>query len=217
MKRTSLLPTLIFLCVLTSHAGSGQAAGFTDDFNDNARDTTKWSIGTLHDSNFNPVVQVVEQTQQLKITTPAGAVGYSGYVTASAWDFTNARTSVEVVQTVAAGNDTVFALGLDSGNRYRFVVEDGVLYFQYKVGGGASSSTSVPYSAAQHHFWRFCHQPATDQIVFETSPDGLTWTPRRTVARQFANTAVKIEIDSGSFVASGSTTTAVFDNFKLER
>jgi hypothetical protein len=218
MKRISFLLTLIFLSLLTFHVGRGhgQTAGFTDDFNDNVRDTSKWTIATLHDSRFNSSVQVAETSQQLKITTPQGVLGYSGYVTASTWDFTNARTSVEVLQTVSAGNDTVFALGLDANNRYRFVVEDGVLYFQYKVGGGATSSTNVSYNATQHRFWRFRHNPTGDQIVFETSSDGNGWTAQRTVARQFANTALKVEIDSGSFVASGATTTAIFDNFKLE-
>ncbi len=198
----------------TSNAPPGVM--MSDDFNDNARDTLKWGVGTLHDSRFNASVQVAEQTQQLRITTPTGVLGYAGYVTASAWNMVNARASVEVVQTVGSGNDTVFALGTDPNNRYRFVVEDGVLYFQFKVGGGASDSVGVPYDPAQHRFWRFRHSFAANQIIFETSPDGNAWTARRAVAPQFASTALKIEIGSGSFVPSGSTTTAVFDNFKLD-
>lgn len=98
-------------------------------------------------------------------------------------DFTNSRTSVEVTQTVGLGNDTVFALGIDSGNRYRFVVENGNLYFQFKVNGGASGSMSVAYNLAQHRFWRFRHDPTADQILFETSGDGSTWVTQRSVAR----------------------------------
>jgi hypothetical protein len=218
MKRLFLLLTLFFFCGLTFQLQTehGQTAGFTDDFNDNVRDATKWTIGTLHDSNFNSQVQVAETSQQLRVTIPAGVIGYSGYVTASAWNFNNASTSVQVVQTAGLSNDTVFALGIDANNRYRFVVEGGQLYFQYKVNGGASSSTNITYSSTQHKFWRFRHDQATDQIVFETSSDGATWVARRTVARQFANTALKIEIDGGSFQSGGSSTTAIFDNFRLD-
>lgn len=55
MKRISFLLTLIFLCFLAFPAekGDGQTSGFNDDFNDNARDTNKWVIGTLHDTRFN--------------------------------------------------------------------------------------------------------------------------------------------------------------------
>jgi hypothetical protein len=217
MKRTLFLLTLIVLCALAFHAEAyGQSGGFTDDFNDNARDTAKWTIATMHDTNFNSQVQVAEQSQQLQITTPANVLGYSGYVTASTKDFTNSRTSVEVVQTVGLGNDTVFALGIDSNNRYRFVVENGNLYFQYKAGGGASNSTSVTYNATQHRFWRFRHDTSLDQIIFETSADGTTWTTQRAVARQFANTAIKVELSSGSWALRSTATTAIFDNFRLE-
>ena len=220
MKRISVFLAFIFLCAMIFHVEveHSQSSGFNDDFNDNARDTSKWAIATLHDNRFSSQVQVAEQSQQLRITTPVGVTGYGGYVTASSWNFTNASTSIEVVQTVGSSNDMVFALGLDSDNRCRFVVEDGFLYFQFKAGGNSDNSLGIPYDATQHRFWRFRHQQMTEEIVFETSSNGVNWSVRRTIANPFPSTSLKIELNSGSYRQGGSltATTAIFDNFKFE-
>src|SRR5690606_3611133 len=38
--------------------------------------------------------------------------------------------------------------------------------------------TSFPYSASDHRWWRISHDSGTGQILFDTSPDGATWTNR---------------------------------------
>jgi PKD repeat protein len=121
---------------------------------------------------------------------------------------------VEVVQATLNSANTVFALGTDSNNWYRFVIEDGQLYFQQKI-NGVKSSASIAYDGLQQRHWRLRHDQGSDQIVFETSGDGTVWTARRSVARQLAITALRVELDAGTWGAVTTAGKAIFDNFIL--
>jgi hypothetical protein len=192
--------------------------GLSDDFNDNTRDTAKWNLGTLNEpsASFDSQVSVLEQNQRLEITPLAALTGqhFNGYVSAATWNLTNSRASVEVVQTAVNSANTVFAIGTDSNNWYRFVIEDGQIYFQEKI-NGAKTSTNITYDAVQHRFWRFRHDQAADQLVFETSADGTVWTTRRSVARQLTLTAVRVELGAGTWGYVSAPGKAIFDNFML--
>src|SRR5207237_823917 len=131
-----------------------------------------------------------------------------------AYNLTNAKASVEVLQTAVSGADTIFAIGTDSNNWYRFCVEDGQLYFQDKV-GGVKSSTNLTYNSTQHHYWRFRHNQTGDQMVFETSADNVNWIVQRTINRQLSITGLRVELDAGTFSAIGSPGKAIFDNFTM--
>jgi hypothetical protein len=195
-------------------------SGFADDFNDNSRDTVKWSLGVLNEpsTSLDNLVTVLEQNQRLEITPREGISDkhYYGYVSASTWNMTNAIASVEVVQKTFASADTIFAVGIDSNNWYRFITEDNQLYFQDKV-AGTKNGISVAYNATQQRFWRFRTNTTANQLFFETSSDGLTWTTQRTVTVQFNITASRIELGAGTFAVQYAPGTAVFDNFRLER
>ncbi|HEV7844331.1 MAG TPA: hypothetical protein VGO69_11590, partial [Pyrinomonadaceae bacterium] len=71
------------------------------------------------------------------------------------------------------------------------------------------------YNSAQHRYWRFRHNPAGDQIVFETSADNVNWIVQRTLARQLNITALRVELDAGTFSPVGAPGKAIFDNFKM--
>jgi hypothetical protein len=193
-------------------------AGFADDFNNNARDATKWSVGVFSkdSSQFDPLVPVLEQNGQLQIKPLANTLGlhYNGYVSARGWDMTGSQASVEVVQTTG-GPGMSFVVGIDSNDWYRVSFYGGTLYFQDQA-GGASGAATVPYSAAQHRFWRIRHDAATDQIVFETSPDRAAWAVQRVVARQLPPTAMRAELSAGTYESWGAPGTAAFDNFQLQ-
>jgi PKD repeat protein len=189
----------------------------TDDFSDNVRDSSKWVLGALQ-ATQDSLIPVLEQNQRLEIYPRANLAGvhYNGYLSAGTQDLTNAGASVEVVQVAnGATTDTELALCLDGANFYQIVCESGRLYFQAVV-GGARSTTSVAYSATQHRFWRIRHDPVANTILFETSADRVTWTTQRTVARQLAITALRIELSAGTWQALGAPGTAIFDNFRLE-
>lgn len=197
----------------------GQSVLFTDDFNDNTRDTNKWSLGLVSKaaSAFDSQVLVAERNQRLEIVPRSNLSGnhFNGYVSAALWDLTGGDASVEVVQAANAGADTIFAIGIDAANCYRFVVEDGRLYFQ-QTKEPFDISKSVPYSPTAHRFWRFRHSAPTNQIIFETSPDGLNWNVMRSMDRDMSISALRVELSGGTFSPIISPGTAIFDNFRLQ-
>jgi Tol biopolymer transport system component len=175
----------------------------SDNFNTATRDATKWSIGTQTEppTAFDPQVTSAQANGRLVITPLTQAVGmhYSGYVSANSFDMRNSKVSVELVQAATGGADSIFAIGSDANNFFRFMVHtagvstslaprvqgpDGIvreldstvpqLIFQVNI-NGVISSQSINYDPVQHRFLRFRNElPGPNQpfgaIVFETSP-----------------------------------------------
>lgn len=200
------------------------AQAFRDDFTDATMDASKWTKNTLNppqSSTFDKDIVVSEVGGRLEITprSKMGGTHYSGYVSAARWNATNARATVEVAQAAQNGAETFFTLALDTDNWLRFYVQGATpnvqLFMQTKLGVNATV-TAIPYSAAQHRWWRFRHDRAADQFAFETSPDGLVWTRRRAVARPFAVTSVLLELGAGTGASVADPGKAVFDNFLME-
>jgi len=160
---------------------------------------------------------VLERNQRLEISPRSNVSGdhYNGYVFANAWNMTNMRATVEVLQATAGSADTNLAVCVDSRNFYMISVESGQLRFEQIV-NGSRSTVSIAFNATTHRFWRIRHDPASDSIVFETSSDGQTWAVRRSDARQLPITSLRAEISAGTWEALGSAGMAVFDNFRLE-
>ena len=197
---------------------------FGDDFNDNARDASKWAVGTITGginvgaAGFDSAIPVLERNSRLEITPRAGVTSdhYAGYVSAAAWDMTGASASVEVPQVAQGGTtDTELAACIDFQNFYMIVEEGGVLYFE-EIVAGARSSASTPYDPVRHRFWRIRHDASADAINFETSADGLAWVAQRTLARRLPVGALKLELSAGTWRSEASTTSAFFDNFRLD-
>ncbi|HEX8456548.1 MAG TPA: S8 family serine peptidase, partial [Pyrinomonadaceae bacterium] len=182
------------------------AVTVSDDFNDNAADTSKWNVGVPTGGT------VVEQNGRLEVTPPASTTGYGGYYSATTVDLTDSRVSVEVTPGNAAGYGAETYLTLASGNNYvLFATGGGNLLFQTAV-NGAMTRTYIPYSPTQHRFWRFRHNRTTDQISWETSPDGIAWTTQRTVARQFPIHALQTQLQAGKYTATTPGGTTIYDN-----
>ena len=194
---------------------------FRDDFNDNAQNTASWRRDSLTTpiSSWDDTVQLFERNGRLEITPKTSTTGrrYNGYVSAVSWNMTNARASVEVVQATTNNAETVFTIAADVNNWFRFIVRAGRLIFQHRLSGADDTVVvDTPYVAAQHRFWRFRHDRPRDEVVFETSADGASWTRRRGVRRQFSITAMTVEISAGTSVSVAAPGTAFFDNFLME-
>jgi hypothetical protein len=160
---------------------------------------------------------VLEQNQRLEIQPRGSTSGdhYNGYVSAGTWNLTASRISVEAVAAATSGADTVFAIGTDSNNYYRFIVSGPLLYFQAKF-GGVVTQTSIAFDAGNHRFWRFRHDLLTNQVIFETSPNGVTnWNDRWAVPRRIPLTAARIELGGGSSKSVAAPPKSIFDNFVL--
>ena len=178
----------------------------SDDFNDNTADTTKWNVAVPAGGT------VVEQGGRLEVTPPASTTGYGGYYSATTVDLTDSRVSVEVTPGNAGGYGAETYLSLAEGNSYvLFATGGGNLLFQ-TAAAGAMTRTYIPYSPTLHRFWRLRHVRATDQIHWETSPDGVTWTVQRTVARQFPITNLQTQLQAGKYTATTPGGTTIYDN-----
>ncbi|MBA2706067.1 MAG: hypothetical protein H0U60_19715 [Blastocatellia bacterium] len=87
------------------------------------------------------------------------------------------------------------------------------LIFQVKV-GGVLTSLSINYDPVQHRFMRFRHEPPTNSIVFETSPDGIVYVVQNRVVLQKGVSALTAELSAGTSSPTNPGQ-AVFDNFGL--
>src|SRR5882724_2351777 len=215
----ALIAGLVFAALVAQHHTNAATTILSDNFDDGTRDTSKWNLGLFSrsSSNLDPQINVAEQNGALAITPRAGMSGshYDGYVSVSTWNMTGALAAVQVVQKAGGNTATIFSVGTDSSNWYSFRAKGSSLYLECRK-AGTTSSVSISYSATQHRFWRIRHDSATDSIVFETSADGATWVARRTVARQIAITAVKVELVAGTGEAVSAPGNALFDNFHLD-
>ena len=155
----------------------------------------------------------------MQISPLSGVAGdhFAGYVSVNKWNLTGAVASVQLVQPASNldGTETNFYLSLDGNNWYRFAVESGSLYFYQNV-GGSKTYLVIPYDATRHKWLRLRHDPATDFILWETSPDNVSWTVQRTEARRLPITSLNIELMAGTYQAVVAPGAAIFDNFVLQ-
>jgi YVTN family beta-propeller protein len=223
----------------TTHLDAPPVAAPTpsDTFDGPTRDAERWSLGTLTQPGlFNAAVTTAQQNGNLVITPAAGATGYNGYVSVHTFDMSNGAASVEVVQAGAGGTETIFAVGEDSNNFYRFLVRQNqtqgpagkgapllrglaadalVLSFQVKV-GGVVTEASIPYDPVAHKFLRFRHEAAQNAINFETSPDAAGWTVRRSFGPLSKGvSALACELSAGTSAPTSAPGQTVFNNFQL--
>lgn len=129
------------------------------------------------------------------------------------YDLRDSDVYVKVVQDGAhASNEPYFAFGdagsMFGGNQLQFVV-NGALLFLREVFAGTASDTTAPYDAVQMAWLRLRH--AGTDVFWDTSPDGTTWTNRRTKTAAFALGSGRVKFTAFNFVADQATY-AVFDN-----
>jgi hypothetical protein len=161
-------------------------------------------------------VSVSRRSGRLEITPRSGISGlhYNGYVSSSTFDLTGKQASVEVVQAAASTANTVFALVSDGDNWFRFVAENGTLYFQSNI-SGVKASANTSYNAFQHRFWRFRHDSASKLMFWETISDGKQWTVKHAATAQIPVTGLYVELNAGTYQPVAGPGTAVFDNFRI--
>jgi RHS repeat-associated protein len=185
---------------------------FSDDFNDNSLDATKWSVV---DPN-SPVV-VSEQSQQLCITLPPNTAAYNGVSSNSTYDLTGRSVQVEVAQPVSQGgwSENFIEVALDGNNYFLISVGSGSLVLRSMV-GGVNNQSVLTFDGTAHHYWRIRHEQSGNTINFETSPDGTAWTARKTAAVGFALTSLRFYLYAGAWgTGNGSPGAAKYDNFQL--
>ena len=201
-----------------------------DNFNSSAVDTTKWS-NTLFTGTQNTSVAVSDNGTQLQIgplPTNASSSSYNGITSKIGYDFTAGGDAyVQLVQPAAAGSNafTMFAVGTNGSNFYRFYVSGGNLVCEQKIGGAKSQIGSVAYDAVAHQFFRIGYDATTGNVVWETAPNNNgspgSWTQR--CSELWNTTAVPLnpvlfEMKAGTSVPESiAPGTILFDNFRAEK
>lgn len=213
---------LMFIVGVSSSAGAFSpppaASGldldtFYDNFNDNSIDSSLWSRGSF--GTNDSAVAVNEVGGQLEIVPRAGQTGshYNGAISNRTYNFTDGIIFAEIVEISQSNSQTILAFGADNNNKVSMWAEGGNLRMALTVGGSSVGAASITYNSTSHRWWRLRHVPANDSIRFDTSPDGIIWTQRHSIARGSLNiSAGKVNISAGTSGSVPAPGRARFDN-----
>lgn len=198
-------------------AGSGGSGGSGgnpncpfDNFDDGTIDAGKWSIESMTGAYFTESGGVLT----LDVVSTFEAPRYTRMFYVQPVSLDSCSMSIQVVQNTVGdefGEELYFSAILDAQNSVGFIVQDGYLSAG-KFEAGALTVKSVSYAPQAYSWWRF---RAEGPIVsFQTSLDGMTWTPFHQETVGFPLTALALAIAGGA--PSSSTATggrATLDNF----
>lgn len=158
----------------------------------------------------------IEVAGTLRLTPAGGAATRAGIYSSFAYDARNDRANAQVLHVVpAAGVSTFLALIYDEAN-FTGIAHEGGNLTGYVVHGGAARSVSVPrpYDATSDRWWQV--RGDRGSIVFETSPDGTTWTELHRAAAPYWLESVHVGIAAQTAASPSSFESAEFDNFNLD-
>lgn len=144
---------------------------------------------------------------------------YSALSTERLYPLRDTTYAVELATRPDVGGGTTQAIleaTVDHENKFILYLENDVLNFE-EIAGGASTETNVLYEPTAHRWWRIRIEGTT--VFWETSPDGSTWTTRRT-----KEAAVDVDQIAEGRLLSGfygkesglSPAYAEFDNFSID-
>lgn len=162
--------------------------------------TTVWpgTYGTVANTGGQAVIQ----------TTP----GYSGLVSAQAYNFTNSSVYISVVPTTQPGNGTrefFFEVVRDANNKISFFQSGSSTLNMRQTIDGVITTTTVAYNGTSMLYMRL--RGDTTHFYWDTSPDGTTWTNQRTTTVVNDWYSVYTTISSG-YYGSETTPPATFVN-----
>jgi hypothetical protein len=175
----------------------------TDDFSAGTIDSAKWTA----DSG------VTQSGGTLNILT---STAFPSLISVNTYTLTDSALFAEVQATgTGATTSTVLAFR-DAANANAYRIErygDGNLYL-VEVVATVYDGTSVAYDATAHRWWRIRHNTSAGLVYWETSPDGLNWTVRRSKVPASVLTGQQVRLMAG-FTGAESASTAVFDNLNI--
>jgi hypothetical protein len=185
-------------------------ATLTDDFDDNSRDLVKWS-GSYGD--------VVEAGGRARVPC---TTAFSAYQSAAVYTLDESQVACRVFAP-AAGGATTEALaevlvitstgGTDGGFSINTVT--GQISMVSRSGYFDGSAVVLPYSATAHAWLRL--RESAGVLHWDTSPDGSTWTTRRSSASPAWVNDANLSIIMAGHRNNGTADFAEFDNFNLTR
>lgn len=146
--------------------------------------------------------------------------GFAGYQTAYSWSLAGASLFVKVVTVPAASTATEAYCGVlvnsaTAGTRIGFTVKavGNLLRMQSDSGYFDADAVEITYSPTTHAFLRLREDGSN--VYWDTSPDGSTWTNRRTLASPawIATDANACALDMSAHRDAGTADYAEYDLF----
>jgi hypothetical protein len=187
----------------------------TDNFNDDATDTTKWVP-------FGPAVREVNHRLEIRLASNS-ANTFSGYTSASTYDLRSSEARVEVLHAPWNGEVELRATtgsSPDTGDFVAVTISRGRTIFAYRRVGGVRVFVYHGRMDLEAHRWiRLVEQRGT--MYYQSSADGKDWIELFREPTPFDVSAIKLMIFAGTYgTSSGGIVTpdpspgvAVFDNF----
>ena len=192
----------------TDPCGATTLAVLADNFNDNQVGPL-WGVYTINGT-------ALEMDQQAVVSVPGGPGKFAGFVSKEAYSLLGCHGSIEVVQSPQhPSTDVHLSLSPDPsvGDDLAEVRQiDKSLAFSLVVAGVATDDCVIPYLPTAHRYWRV--REIGGDLLWETAPDGTTWTVRRRAKTPAFASAVRV--DFGVIpIAPDLAGVGIFDNFNL--
>jgi hypothetical protein len=180
-----------------------KAHTFTEDFNDNAPDTTKWWV-------FGDAREV---NRRLEVRVPSGLANvYAGHTAKGTYDLTASEIRVELVQAPRTGQARLRAY-LSEGNELSIGLVDGLFRCEQQAGSAYTVFLAVPYDAEAHRWLRIRELNGT--VYWDVSPDAFVWNTLYSNPAPFAVTSISPGIFCGTYQPAHAPTIAIFDNLNV--
>lgn len=182
-----------------------------DNFDDNTIDTSIWP------DNYGTTSEVGGRAR-----VACSSANYAGYQTDDLYRFDGIVIEVPTWPTRAgAVGECYFAVwfastGQPAGTHAGFLVDyiTGNIHFANRVGYTDAGAPTVPIDPVAHR-WFWIELVGAD-LVWRTSPDGLTWTQRRTMtAPQWVTDSLDIRLLLESHRDAGTDDFVEFDNIGI--
>lgn len=206
-RKTRALGTAVETTAAQSVGGRGFDT-LTDDFNDNAADPIRWpdSYEPGGYSETGGRARVLCTTAYNAYSSAAGyrlresRIHCRVYPPAAGGATTEAWVQV-LVQTTTLGTDAVFEISAITGN----------LVMASRTGYFDSGQVAIPYNPVAHAWLRL--RETGGNLYWDTSPDGTTWTNRRTTTAPAWVGDKNLQVQLIAHRDGGTADFAEFDNF----
>ncbi|MFY0570197.1 vanadium-dependent haloperoxidase [Archangium lansingense] len=177
-----------------------KAHTFTDNFNDNSINTSKWEA-------YGPVQEV---NHRLEIRPDGGIANYAGCKSTAAYDLTDSFFHLEVRQALlqsAPTSETAFFARGPGTERILFSLGAGEL----SCGLNGTTLAHEPYDPERHRWWRM--RESAGVLHWEVSANGREWNTLVSEPAPFTPTSLIVELQAGCYQPTSSPGVAIFDCF----
>lgn len=196
----------------TAAVPGAKTATVTDDFA--SYNSTKWAYQLGNATVTGGQLQVV-------LPTTATYDNFLSTGDVTFYDLTSSSVMVELVQApnASAPSAQVYFMVTDqpyltaATNYEAFQVGDGGNVTFKELVAGVADSTNIAYSSTNHRWLRLRESGGT--IFWDTSPDGVTWTNRRSKTAKLTLTNICIGFMGGCYASEATPGTAILDNVNL--